>query len=75
MLRFSELMEKLDPGYKQVKKFKGGKRKNNEVIIAKKGNKFAAYIKGELLDNSFKSQKDAEKAANDFMKLMGEETE
>ena len=74
MLKFAELREKLDPGFKQVKKFKAGKKKN-EVIIAKKSNKFAVYIKGELLDNIFRSQKDAEKAANDFIKLMGEDTE
>ena len=35
MLKFAELREKLDPGFKQVKKFKAGKKKN-EVIIAKK---------------------------------------
>ena len=78
MISFAELREKatkLASGEKQVKSFKGGRRKKIEVIIAKKGNKFAAYIDGERLDDNYKNAKEAEKSANDFIKLMGEELE
>jgi|TARA_B100001094_G_scaffold80988_1_gene77198 hypothetical protein len=78
MLSFAELREKttkLASGEKQVKAYRGGKRKKLDVVIAKKGNKFSAYIDGERLDDNYKNAKDAEKSVNDFIKLMGEEIE
>ena len=44
MLSFAELREKttkLASGEKQVKAYRGGKRKKLDVVIAKKGNKFS----------------------------------
>lgn len=75
MLNFIELREKvkLGSGEKQVQAMKTGKGKNVDVVITQKGNKFAVYINGDKLDDSFKNAKDAEKNANDFIKLMGEE--
>jgi len=75
MLNFIELREKikLDSGEKQVQAMKTGKGKKVDVVITQKGNKFAVYINGDKLDDSFKNAKDAEKNANDFIKLMGEE--
>ena len=77
MLTFIELREKvkLASGEKQVKSMKAGKKKKIDVLISQKGNKFAVYVNGEKLDDSFKNAKDAEKSANDFIKLMGEELE
>lgn len=60
---------KLPSGEKQVKTFKVGKGKY-DAVVSKKGNMFVAYIDGDKLD-TFKSAKDAEKAINDFTKLMG----
>lgn len=60
---------KLPSGEKQVKKFKVGKEKY-DAVVAQKGNSFVAYIDGDKLD-TFKSAKEAEKAINDFTKLMG----
>jgi len=73
VLSFVELREKvkLKGGEKQVKSYKAGKRKDKEVILTKKGNKFAVYVDNELLDNDFKTDKEAEKAANDMLKLLG----
>lgn len=73
MHSFVELREKLKlaSGEKKVKSFKAGKRKNSEVIVTKKGNKFGVYVDGELLDNNYKNEKEAEKAANDMIKLLG----
>ena len=73
MLSFVELREKvkLKGGEKQVKSYKAGKRKDKEVILTKKGNKFAVYVDNELLDNDFKTDKEAEKAADDMLKLLG----
>jgi hypothetical protein len=59
---------KLPSGEKQVKKLKVGKGKY-DAVVAKKGSSFVAYIDGDKLD-TFKSAKDAEKAINDFTKLM-----
>jgi len=75
MLNFIELREKikLDSGEKQVQAMKTGKGKKVDVVITQKGNKFAVYINGDKLDDSFKNANDAEKNANDFIKLMGEE--
>ena len=77
MITFTELREKvkLASGEKQVKSMKAGKKKKIDVLISQKGNKFAVYVNGEKLDDSFKNAKDAEKSANDFIKLMGEELE
>lgn len=73
MLSFVELREKvkLKGGEKQVKSYKAGKRKDKEVILTKKGNNFSVYVDSELLDNDFKTEKEAEKAANDMLKLLG----
>jgi hypothetical protein len=60
---------KLPSGEKQVKKFKVGKEKF-DAVVTQKGNMFVAYLDGDKLD-TFKSAKDAEKAVNDFTKLMG----
>ena len=75
MLNFIELREKvkLGSGEKQVQAMKTGKGKKVDVVITQKGNKFAVYINGDKLDDSFKNVNDAEKNANDFIKLMGEE--
>ncbi len=77
MLTFVELREaiKLSSGEKQVKALKAGKKKKIDLVITQKGNKFAVYVNGDQLDDSFKSAKEAEKNANDFIKLMGEELE
>ena len=77
MLKFNELREKvkLASNEKQVKAMKAGKGNKIDVVITQKGNKFAVYINGDKLDDSFKDAKDAEKNANDFIKLMGEELE
>lgn len=60
---------KLPSGEKQVKKFKVGKEKF-DAVITQKGTSFIGYIDGDKLD-VFKSAKEAEKAINDFTKLMG----
>ena len=57
---------------KDVKKFKVGKA--NVTITSDKG-KFGVYINGDKLDDKYKSAKDAEKTAKEFIKLMGEELE
>jgi|TARA_B110000908_G_scaffold46977_1_gene57300 hypothetical protein len=77
MQSFAELREKftLGSGEKQVNAFKGGKSKKVDIVISQKGSKYIVYINGDKLDDSFKSPKDAEKSANDFIKLMGEELE
>lgn len=73
MHSFVELREmlKLASGEKKIKSFKAGKRKKSEVIVTKKGNKFGVYVDNELLDNNYKNEKEAEKAANDMIKLLG----
>ena len=73
MISFVELREKvkLAGGEKQVKSFKAGKRKDKEVILTKKGSKFGVYVDGELLDNNYKNEKEAQKAADDMIKLLG----
>ena len=77
MLTFVELREKvkLATGEKQVKTMKAGKKKKIDVVITQKSGKFAVYINCDRLDDSFKNAKEAEKNANDFIKLMGEELE
>ena len=78
MLKFTELREKatlIGSGEKPVKSYKGGKKKNIDIVITQKGNKFGVYINKEKLDDNFKNEKEAEKNANEFIKLMGEEIE
>ena len=65
---------KLGAGEKPVKTVKVGKAKH-EALITKKGNSFGVYIKGEKLDDGYKSEKEAIKAAEEFTQLMGEELE
>jgi len=73
MISFVELREKvkLAGGEKMVKSFKAGKRKSVEVILTKKGSKFGVYVDDELLDNNYKNEKEAQKAADDMIKLLG----
>lgn len=73
MLSFVELREKvkLKGGEKEVKSYKAGKRKDKEVVISKKGSKFSVYVDNELLDNDYKNEKEAQKAADDMLKLLG----
>lgn len=59
---------KVPTGEKVVKKFKVGKGKY-EAYITSKDSSFVGYIDGDKLD-VFKSAKEAEKAINDFTKLM-----
>ena len=73
MHTFVELREKLKlaSGEKKVKSSKAGKRKNVEVVITKKGNNFGVYVDHALLDNNYKNEKEAQKAADDMIKLLG----
>jgi hypothetical protein len=73
MHTFVELREKLKlaSGEKKVTSSKAGKRKNVEVVITKKGSKFGVYVGNELLDNNYKNEKEAQKAADDMIKLLG----
>ena len=73
MHTFVELREKLKlaSGEKKVTSSKAGKRKNVEVVITKKGSKFGVYVDNELLDNNYKNEKEAQKAADDMLKLLG----
>lgn len=75
MITFRELQEKLSAGEKEVKTLKLGKKKNISVVIAQKGRAFIVYINGDKLDDNYKSEAEAEKTANEFIKLMGEELE
>jgi hypothetical protein len=73
VLSFVELREKvkLKGGEKEVKSYKAGKKKDKEVVISKKGSKYAVYVDSELLDNDYKNEKEAQNAANDMLKLLG----
>lgn len=73
MISFVELREKvkLSGGEKEVKSYKAGKRKDTEVILTKKGSKFGVYVDNELLDNNYKNEKEAQKAADEMIKLLG----
>lgn len=73
MLTFIELREKLASGEKEVKSMKLGKGKKVNVQITQKGREFIVYINGDKLDDNYKSAAEAEKSANEFIKLMGEE--
>jgi len=69
MLNLSEAKNKIPSGEKKVKEFKIGKSKL-DALLTKKGSKFIVYIDGTKLDE-FKSEKEAEKSANEFAELMG----
>ena len=73
MHTFVELREKLKlaSGEKKVTSSKAGKRKNVEVVITKKGSNFGVYVDNELLDSNYKNEKEAQKAADDMIKLLG----
>jgi hypothetical protein len=73
VLSFVELREKvkLKGGEKEVKSYKAGKKKDKEIVISKKGSKYAVYVDSELLDNDYKNEKEAQKAADDMLKLLG----
>jgi len=75
MKTFIELREKvkIGTGEKEVSSAKGGKGKKAEITVTQKGNKFSVYINGEKLDDNFSSDKEAKSAADDFLKLMGED--
>lgn len=73
MLTFIELREKLASGEKEIKSMKLGKGKKVNVQITQKGREFIVYINGDKLDDNYKSAAEAEKSANEFIKLMGEE--
>jgi ribosomal protein S9 len=68
---FNEVLEaklKLPSGEKVTKELtKLGKKKNVTAVIT---NKFNLYIDGVKLDK-YRSQKEAEKAVKEFIKLMG----
>jgi hypothetical protein len=72
MQKFKELRHQLklnEASEKEVKKLKVGKK--SQAVIKKKGSKFSVYIDGNLLDDNYKSVKDAEKSAKEFADLMG----
>lgn len=64
--KITEAASRLDE--KTVDSFKVGKDKV-KAEIKKKGSKFVAHIDGEELD-TFKSEKEARKGIEDFVKLM-----
>lgn len=73
MLRFKELLDRLEEnaaprGEKLIKKIKVGKEA--DVMLTKRKNKVAVYVNGTFLD-TYKSEAEAEKSAEDFAKLMG----
>jgi hypothetical protein len=69
MMKFQEFRTKPNTVSEATKSFKVGKGKF-KAEIKKKGSKFVASIDGQDLD-TFKTEKDAEKAIKDFTKLMG----
>ena len=72
MQSFVELREKLKlkSGEKQVNTYKGGKRKDKVVVVTKKGRKFGVYVDGELLDNNYKNEKEAEMAVERTLSII-----
>ena len=67
MKQFSELRRKMPPG-EHVKDFKVDRV---PVMIHKDKGKFVAYVDGDKLD-VYRSQKEAEKAATQFVKQYGQ---
>ena len=66
MKTFKELREFVDI-QESVKSYTVGKHK---ITIDKNGSKFSPSIDGELLDSSFKSEKDAVTSVSEFIDLM-----
>lgn len=54
---------------KTVDKMKVGKGNKLSAEIKKEGSKYVAYVDGDMLDE-FKSEKEAKKGIEDFVKLM-----
>lgn len=69
MLTYKQLKQNLNEASKVVKTFKVGKKSTAE--IQQNGSKFSVVIDGEVLDDKYKSAKDAEAAAKEFADLMG----
>ena len=67
MKQFNELRRKMPPG-EHVKDFKVNRV---PVMIHKDKGKFVAYVDGDRLD-VYQSQKEAEKAATQFVKQYGQ---
>jgi len=68
MQNFKTLRSKLTEA-KAIKTLKVGKK--SKAVITKNGSKFAVTIDGDLLDDKYKSAKEAELAAIEFADLMG----
>jgi hypothetical protein len=66
MKYFTELRKKMPPG-EHISDFKVDRI---QVMIHKDKGKFVAYVDGDKLD-SYKSQREAEKAATTFVKQFG----
>ena len=77
MITFAELREaklKLKPGEKQIAtgSKKGARKKDAPaIVITKKGNKFNLYFNGELAQKDIRSEKEARKAMQDMLKMLG----
>jgi uncharacterized protein YacL (UPF0231 family) len=69
MLTYKQLKTKLSEATKVIKTIKVGKKSTAE--IQQNGSKFSVVIDGEVLDDKYKSAKDAETAAKEFADLMG----
>jgi uncharacterized protein YacL (UPF0231 family) len=69
MLTYKQLKQNLNEASKVVKTLKVGKKSTAE--IQQNGSKFSVVIDGEVLDDKYKSAKDAEAAAKEFADLMG----
>ena len=67
MKLFTELRKKMPPG-EHISDFKVNRI---SVMIHKDKGKFVAYVDGDRLD-AYKSQKEAEKAATQFVKQFGQ---
>jgi uncharacterized protein YacL (UPF0231 family) len=63
MLTYKQLKQNLNEASKVVKTLKVGKKSTAE--IQQNGSKFSVVIDGEVLDDKYKSAKDAEAAANE----------
>ena len=69
MLTYEQLKQNLNEASKVVKTLKVGKKSTAE--IQQNGSKFSVVIDGEVLDDKYKSAKDAEAAAKEFADLIG----
>lgn len=72
----NEASAKIGSGETVVSTSKVGARsgKKYDLTITKKGNSFVVYIDGEKLDDNFKSEKEANTGAKQFISLLGEST-